>query len=144
MPLLVENYVLTNKVKIVFKNFQFLGQDSQIAGLAGLAVWQVAPEKFYNWHKKMYAYQDSENSGWGSKTDILKLAEGMEIDASKTDALMTEKNFAYQKILADDFEEGKAIGITGTPSSIIDKRLLIGARPYSEYKEIIDAALNTY
>ncbi len=39
LPTLIEKYVNTGKLKIVFKDFQFLGEDSQAAGLFANAVW---------------------------------------------------------------------------------------------------------
>src|SRR5260221_13731001 len=54
MPQLIEDYVKPGKVKILFKDFAFLGPDSQTAGLAARAVWAIAPDKFYDWHKAVF------------------------------------------------------------------------------------------
>ena len=89
-------------LEVIFKDFQFLGSDSQVAGLAAKAVWEVAPDKFYDWHKAMYDKQDSENSGWGKKEDILALIKSRGIDAIKVEGLMTSKAVPYQKALDAD------------------------------------------
>ncbi len=141
MTQLMKDYVQTGKVKVVFKDFQFLGPDSQIAGLAERAVWDVAPDKFYEWHKAMYDKQDSENSGWGNKIDILALTKSVGIDSAKVDQLMTSKATQYQKAMDDDKAEGGAFGINGTPGSIIGKNLISGAQPYAAVKQLIDLAL---
>ena len=47
LPRLIKDYVDTGKVKVVFKDFAFLGPDSQTAGYAARAVWQTTPDKFY-------------------------------------------------------------------------------------------------
>ncbi len=138
---LMNDYVKTGKVKIVFKDFQFLGADSQTAGLAERAVWDVAPDKFYEWHKAMYDKQDSENSGWGNKADILALVKSLGIDSAKVEQLMTSKATEYQKAMDADKAEGGAFGINGTPGSIIGKNLISGAQPYSAVKQLIDLAL---
>ncbi len=138
---LMNDYVKTGKVKIVFKDFQFLGADSQVAGLAERAVWEVAPDKFYEWHKAMYDKQDSENSGWGNKTDILALTKSLGIDSAKVEQLMTSKATEYQKAMDADKAEGGTFGISGTPGSIIGKNLISGAQPYSAVKQLIDLAL---
>lgn len=141
MTQLMNDYVKTGKVKVVFKDFQFLGPDSQTAGLAERAVWDVAPDKFYEWHKAMYDKQDNENSGWGNKADILALTKSLGIDSVKVEQLMTSKATAYQKAMDDDKAEGGAFGINGTPGSIIGKNLISGAQPYSAVKQLIDLAL---
>ncbi len=141
MTQVMTNYVKTGKVKVVFKDFQFLGADSQTAGLAERAVWDVAPDKFYEWHKAMYDKQDSENSGWGNKADVLALTKSLGIDSTKVEQLMTSKATEYQKEMDADKAEGGAFGINGTPGSIIGKNLISGAQPYSAVKQLIDLAL---
>ena len=138
---LMTDYVKTGKVKIVFKDFQFLGPDSQTSGLAERAVWDVAPDKFYAWHKAMYDKQDSENSGWGNKADILALTKSLGIDSAKVEQLMTSKATEYQKAMDADKAEGGSFGINGTPGTIIGKNLISGAQPYSAVKQLIDLAL---
>ena len=41
LPTLVNQYVKNGKLKVIFKDFQFLGPDSQTAGLAAKAVWEL-------------------------------------------------------------------------------------------------------
>ena len=141
MTQLMNDYVKTGKVKVVFKDFQFLGPDSQTAGLAERAVWEVAPDKFYTWHKAMYDKQDNENGGWGNKVDILALTKSLGIDSVKVEQLMTSKSAEYQKAMDADKAEGGAFGINGTPGSIIGKNLISGAQPYAAVKQLIDLAL---
>lgn len=142
IPQLINDYIKTGKVKLVYKDFQFLGADSQTAGLAEHAVWEVAPDKFYQWHKSMYDNQDSENSGWGSKADILALTKSVGIDATKVEQLMTSKADEYQKAMDADKSEGGSFGVSGTPSYIIGKQLVVGAQPYLVVKAAVDQALN--
>ena len=140
MSQLIKEYVDTGKAKLVFKDFQFLGADSQTAGLAEHAVWEVAPDKFQEWHKAMYDKQDNENAGWGNKADILALTKSLGIDSVKVEQLMTSKAVEYQKMMDEDKTEGGTFGVSGTPSFIIGKQLLVGAQPYSAVKQLIDLA----
>lgn len=141
MAQIVTDYVKTGKVKVVFKDFQFLGPDSQVAGLAAKAVWEVAPDKFYDWHRAMYDKQDNENSGWGNKEDILTLTKGLGIDATKVEGFMTSKVVEYQKALDADKAEAGGFGINATPAAIIGKNILSGAQPYAVVKQLIDLEL---
>ncbi len=143
MPQLISDYIKTGKVKLVYKDFQFLGEDSQTAGLAEHAVWEIAPDKFVEWHQAMYDKQDKENSGWGKKEDILALTKSLGIDSDKVSQLMISKATEYQQGMDNDKTEGSAFGVSGTPSFIIGKQLLVGAQPYSAIKQLIDLAIQS-
>lgn len=143
LPTLIEKYVNTGKLKIVFKDFQFLGEDSITAGLAENAVWEIAPESYQAWHKAMYEKQDAENGGWGKKEDIIALTRTIPgIDADQVSALMDQKRDAYQKELDDDNQEGTKFGVSGTPGFVIGDQSVSGAQPTSTFTQLIDALLN--
>jgi protein-disulfide isomerase len=89
----------------------------------------------------MYAKQDTENGGWGSKDDILALTKSLGIDSGKVGQLMTDKAVEYQKLMDADKAEGSANGINGTPGTIIGTQLLSGAQPYAAVKQLIEAEL---
>ena len=142
-PELIKDYVDAGKVRIVFKDFQFLGPDSQAAGLAARAVWEVAPDKFRDWHKAMFDKQDDENAGWGKKEDIIALTKSIPgIDAVKVEELMTSRAADYNKAMEADSAEGHAMGVGGTPSFLIGKKMIVGAVPYGELKAAIDGVLS--
>ena len=142
-PKLIKDYVETGKVKIVYKDFQFLGPDSQTAGLAARAVWEVAPDKFGDWHKAMFDHQDGENTGWGNKDDIIAMTKTIPgIDSAKVEALMTSHAADFNKAMEADSAEGNAMGINGTPAAVIGKKMISGAVPYDAYKQAIDGALS--
>ena len=143
MPQVVKDYVDTGKVKIVFKDFQFLGADSQTLGQFSRAVWAVTPNKFYQWHKAVFDNQGTENSGWATHDQIMSITTSVlgTTDATKIDQQVTLNGAAYQKEMDADKTEGAAFGVTGTPGSLIGKRLIEGAQPYAAIKQVIDLTL---
>lgn len=142
LPTLVEKYVNTGKLKIVFKDFQFLGEDSTTAGLAENAVWETSPQSFGAWQKAMYENQDDENGGWGKKEDIIAMTRAIPgIDADQVSALMDQKKEAYQKELDEDNQEGGKFGVSGTPGFVIGDQSISGAQPTATFTQIIDALL---
>ena len=144
MPKLMTDYVQTGKLRILFKDFAFLGADSQTAGLAARAVWEIAPDKFYEWHKAMFDHQDRENAGWGNKDDILALTKTISgIDATKVEQLMTDRAADYESAIRADGNEGASMGISGTPGIIIGKQLIIGAEPFEIFKAAIETTLSS-
>ena len=142
LPTLIEKYVNTGKLKIVFKDFQFLGEDSTAAGLAENAVWETAPESYQAWHKGMYENQDDENGGWGKKDDIIAMTRTIPgIDADQVSLLMDQKKEAYQKELDEDNAEGAKFGVSGTPGFVIGDQSISGAQPTNTFTQVIDALL---
>lgn len=143
MPQLVKEYVDTGKVKIVFKDFQFLGDDSQTLGQFSRAVWTVAPTMFYQWHEAVYDNQGTENTGWATQEKILSITKDV-LGAGKTDQvaqLVKANGASYQKEMDADKTEGSEFGVSGTPSFIIGKQRIDGAVPYAQIKASIEAAL---
>ena len=143
MSQLVKDYVDSGKVKIVFKDYAFLGPDSQTLGQYSRAVWEAAPDKFYLWHKAIFDNQGTENTGWATKEKILSITTGV-LGAnvtSKVSQLVATKGTDYQKQMEADKTEGTQMGITGTPGAIIGTQLVSGAQPYASFKKTIDAAL---
>ncbi len=144
LPQLIKDYVDTGKVRIVFKDFQFLGPDSQTAAVAARAVWQTAPDKFRAWHKAMFDKQDDENAGWGTKDDIITLTKTIPgIDVAKIEELMTSRAAEYDRAMQDDAAEGNGMGVGGTPSFLIGKQMMVGMQPYRVLKAAIDEVLST-
>ncbi len=143
MPQIIKDYVDTGKVKIVFKDFQFLGSDSQTLGQFSRAVWAEAPDRFYQWHKAIYDNQGTENTGWATHDKIMSITTSVlgAADATKVNQLVTENGTAYQKEMDADKAEGTAFGISGTPGFIIGKQLVEGAQPYAAIKQVIDLTL---
>src|SRR3989344_3858484 len=117
MPQIIKEYVDTGKVKIVFKDFQFLSEDSQRLGKVSRAVWDTTPNKFYQWHKAVYDNQGTENTGWATDAKILSITTGVlgVADAQKVTQLAVKNADAYQKEMDADKAEGGAMGVTGSP-----------------------------
>jgi protein-disulfide isomerase len=141
MPQIMKDYVDTGKVKIVFKDFQFLGADSQTLGKFSHAVWEVSPAKFYQWHKTIFENQGTENTGWATQDAITALTKKVlnAEDTAKVIQLVADKGGEYQKIMDADKSEGASLGVQGTPAFIIGKQFIAGAKPYTGMKALIDS-----
>lgn len=136
-------YVKTGKIRMVFKDLQFLGPDSYTLGVAARAVGEVAPAKFYDWHKAVFENQGQEHSGWATTEKILSITTSVlgKANADKAMALATSKAAAYRQAIDADKAEGSAFGAKATPSFIIGKQLIVGLSSYANIKAAIDAAL---
>lgn len=143
LPEIIKNYVDTGKVKVVFKDFAFLGNDSLTGAEYGRAVWKLYPDKYFSWREAMYNAQDQEgDQGFGNATSIDKLDATIPgLDAAKIKQDVTTNKTAYDALIAADKAEGSAQGIQGTPGTIIGKTLIPGAYPYETFQSAIETAL---
>ncbi len=142
IPHIIKDDVETGKVKIVFKDFPFLGNDSLSAALYEHAVWEMYPDQFYAWREAMFKAQDEEgDKGFGNETSILKLTRTIPgFDADKLKALVASKKNAYTAAIQADMKQASDIGIQGTPAFIIGKKLISGADKIDTFTAAIETA----
>lgn len=140
---IITDYVDTGKVKIVFKDFAFLGADSNTLGEYSHAVWETAPDKFQQWHSLIFANQGQENSGWATQEVIDSLTKQVFDDATtaKIDDLVKSKGTTYLAEMTADKTEGGTFGVQGTPAMIIGTHFINGAQTYATIQSAIEAAL---
>ena len=143
LPQIVKEYVDTGKVKLVFMDFAFLGNDSIDAGVYSRAIWKLHPDKYFVWRTAMYEAQDEEgDQGFGDAASIDKLnATITGIDAVKVKDDVKANKGAYQAMLNADKAEAQKVGIGATPSFVIGTEVIQGAYPYPAFQAAIDAAL---
>lgn len=143
LPQIIANYVNTGKLKIVFKDYAFLGPDSQTLGTYARAVWEAAPTQFYAWHKAIFDNQGKENSGWATQAKITAITSkvlGATLSAQVTQ-LVASKGNQYQQSIDADKAEATKFGVQGTPAAIIGTQLVTGAEPYAQFQTVIDSEL---
>lgn len=142
-PDIVANYVKTGKVKVVFKDFVFLGNDSVTGAEYGRSVWKLYPDQYFAWRTAMYVAQDAEGDvGFGNAPSIDKLDATIPgIDAAKIKADVAANKAVYDADIAADKAEAGTLGISATPSAIIGTQLIAGAYPYATFQAALDAEL---
>jgi len=143
LTLLNDNYVKTGKLRVVFKDFQFLGNDSQTGAEFARAMWEAYPDHFYDWYQAMMTAQDEEgDKGFGNLDSIKALTAKMPgIDVAKVTKLMTDKKAQYDTAISADRDEAQTFGVNGTPAVVVGTTLLSGAQPYTAVTALIDAQL---
>ncbi|MSU74764.1 hypothetical protein EXS57_03240 [Candidatus Kaiserbacteria bacterium] len=142
LPSIVRDYVEKGKVKVVFLDFSFLGPDSTTAGQYNRAIWKLYPNKYIEWRTAMSKAQDEEHGGFGNATSIDALNATISgIDAARIAADVKTNASTYQAMLDADKAEAQKVGVNATPGFVIGTKSILGAYPYENFKEAIDAAL---
>jgi protein-disulfide isomerase len=138
----LKDYINTGKVKMIFKDFQFLGPDSFAAAVAARSVWTLYPNQYFAWREAMFNAQDNENGGFGNEDSIVALTKKIPgIDAKKVVDDITANQAKYQALVNADIQEAQKFGVRGTPAFVIGTQMTPGALEYSEIKPLIDAEL---
>jgi len=143
IPAIVKNYVDTGKLRIVFKDYAFLGNDSVTAAEYGRAIWDLYPEKYFEWRTKMYQAQDEEgDQGFGDAASIDALIKKIPgFDDAKIKAQITAKKAQYDAAIAADQQEGASFGIQGTPGFIVGTKSIDGAQAPAVFTAAIESQL---
>ena len=143
IPDIIKNYVDTGKVKIVFMDFTFLGNDSVTAALYGRSIWKLYPDKYFAWRTAMYTAQDEEgDKGFGNAASIDKLDATLSgVDAAKVAADVKANASTYQAMVDSDKAEAGKAGVNATPAFVIGTQVILGAYPYATFQTALDALL---
>lgn len=139
MATIIKTYVDTGKLKIVFKDFAFLGEDSVMAGKYGHAIWTLYPAQYFAWREAMYKAQDGEgDQGFGDAASIDKLSKGIAgIDAAKVATYVKAHDADLAKEVQNETTEGSAFGVNGTPGFIIGTKRIDGSVPLAQFTAAI-------
>jgi protein-disulfide isomerase len=143
-PQILQNYVNTGKVRVVFRDFAFLGAESTAAANAS----QCAEDqnKLWAYHDALYAAKltddnkgGTEDDGFYTTAEFLKLAQQVGLNISTFTSCVNNNTDA--NIVAQEKSAAAAAGINSTPSFIVNGQTITGAQPYSVFQAALDAAL---
>ncbi len=139
---IMNEYVRTGKVKIIFKDYTIIGPDSITAAHGS----HCADEQgsFWDYHNILYENWNGENNGWASPENIVGFARDLDLDIDQFTECMQEKRH-QSKIIASG-QDASTLGLTGTPAFFVigkDNQVskIQGAQPYEVFQRIFDSEL---
>lgn len=133
-PALIARYVDAGLLRIEWRDFPYLSEGSKRAALAGRAAAKHG--KF--WEVQQALFQDSAGEDRFELYNLAKIATAVGIDAKDFAADMADK--ATHDAVRTDFEQGQAIGVSATPSFIVNGRPFTGAQPLEAFAKVIELA----
>ncbi len=133
---LKKEYIDTGKVKYILMNFPLsFHPEAQKAAESSLCVReQKGDTGYWKMHDKLF-----ENQGALGVENEKKWARELRVDGAKFDSCLDSGKFA-SKVQADE-AYGQSLGVSGTPGFFINGIEIVGAQPYSAFKQIIDSEL---
>jgi len=139
-------YVATGKVYFVYRSFgNFIGPESKAAAEAAYCAGDQ--NKYWDYHDILFANQTGENAGGYSDRRLQAFAESLSLDMDAFNSCFKSGNYADR--VEQDYQDGAAAGVTGTPAFLITytvngeekQRFVAGAYPFSEFQTQFDEAL---
>jgi protein-disulfide isomerase len=123
-------------VRVVLKEFPILSRGSMEAAQVGIAVNRQAPEKYLEFHNKLFAARE-ETGKPADKTQALAVAKavGLDVDRLEKDLDSPEVRAAIE----ESYELAQALNINGTPAFIIGEDVSPGAIGIEQLKQKVQS-----
>ncbi len=132
-----DKYVKTNKVKIVFNHYAFIGDESTRAAEASECA--NAQGKFWEYADTLFNNQAGENQGAFSDANLEKFAQQVGLDMDKYRACMQQNT--YLSKVQTSTQNGSARGVNSTPTLFINGAKVVGAISLAKFESIAGSAL---
>jgi protein-disulfide isomerase len=116
-PGIVAKYVKTGKVKMVFKNYAFIGPDSLTAARAAVAAGKQ--NKLWYFIDVFYNNQGEENTDYVTDAFLKKIADGAGVNADKM--LADRADPKIDTAIAKAQQDAQQAGVNSTPTFLVQK-----------------------
>jgi protein-disulfide isomerase len=130
-------YFATGKARLVYKHFIVFGEESMLAAMASEAA--AEQDMFWPYYDRLIQMRASPSVEDITIAKLEALAQdlGLNMPAFK-DALESGK---YREKVIQDTEDGKAMGVTGTPTFFVNGAKGTGEVPFEAFQQTIDQML---
>ena len=139
---IIKNYVETGKIKIIFKDYNIIGEDSVKASQGA----HCANDQglFWKYHDILYSHWTGENNGWASSENLTNFAQQIDLNMDEWSECMDEGS--HSQIILKSNDDARALELTGTPAFFVISSegkvsKLFGAQPFEVFKKIFDSQL---
>jgi|TARA_B110000263_G_scaffold34702_1_gene26430 protein-disulfide isomerase len=138
-----ENYVMTGKVNVIFKDYTIIGPDSTIAAVGAHCAGEQG--KFWEYHNTLYDNWNGENNGWAGQENIFRFAEKVELNMDEFIECNIDKR--YEQKISKSSNDARTLGVTGTPAFYVismnsqQVEFISGAQPYEVFEKIFNSML---
>ena len=153
-PLLMEHYVGTGKVHFIYRSMgnwvsrNVGGARTESQDAAAAAYCAADQEKFWEMHDALFTNVLGEDVGSFTDRRLAAIAESVGMDMNAFNECYSSGKYADQ--VQQDFEDGTAAGINGTPGFLVTytvngetkTKTISGAQPFSTFQTELEAILN--
>jgi protein-disulfide isomerase len=137
LPQIEKEYVDSGLVKIEFRHFPFLGQESWDAAQAAAAAEEQG--KFWEYYAALFNAQGRENAGSFSYDKLLQLARDLGLDTERFDATLASN--ANLKVVQAEVDAAREKGVNSTPTFFVGDTKIVGAQDIGKFRDAIEREL---
>jgi len=139
---IIDNYIETGKVNLVFMDLPFLGRDSITAAQATYCADDQG--KYWEYHETLYNFQEAIDNGWASKDRLVSFAFNLDMNLDEFNDCMDSSKYA--KRVKANYDESQRFGAEATPTFLIISpdgavKKITSAQPYSVFSQVIEPML---
>lgn len=135
-PQLISEFIAPGKARFEFRNFAFLGEESQRAAAAAVCADQQGA--FWSFHDTLYANQHGENQGAFSDERLRAVASKLGLDMAAFNACLDDA--ATANTVAASTAAGREQGVNATPWLTVNGTRVENWQDWAALSEAIDAA----
>jgi protein-disulfide isomerase len=137
LQVIEEQYVTTGKAQVIFRQFPFLGSESQAAAEAS----QCAADQgaFWDYHDALFTAQSAENSGVFTAAKLADIAAGLNLDVATFSSCLDGDT--HRDSVAEEKAQGMALGVKGTPTFFVNGQRVPDWTDYAAFSAMIESAL---
>jgi len=136
-PTLMEKYVDTGKMKIVFRHFPLpFHVNAQKAAEAGECANRQG--KFKEYHDILFARGTADGTGL-AVADLKQYASDLGLNINRFNQCLDKGEAA--DAVAQDLKDGQSAGVSGTPTVFVNGKKIVGAQPTTAFEQAIEQAL---
>lgn len=133
-PQLKADYIDTGKVRFVFRDY-IVHPTAHLAAEASECAHEQGNDKYWAYNEKLF-----QNQGSLASDNLKAYASALGLDTAQFDACLDSGK--YKAEVDKDTADGQSYGVSGTPTFFINGKKFVGAQPYANFQQEIDAALN--
>lgn len=137
LPQIETDYVSKGLVRVEYRHFPFLGQESWDAAQAAAAAEEQG--KFWEFYAALYNAQGRENGGSFSYDRLLGLAEDVGLDVGRFDETLGS-NASLDSIQAE-YDAARERGVSSTPTFFVGDTKIVGVQEYQKFVDAIEHEL---
>jgi protein-disulfide isomerase len=131
-PELYREYVEDGTLRIEWRDFPYRGRESVNAAVAARTA--QAQGRFWEYHDLLY---ENQSSGFGDE-NLTSFAEEAGLDMRRFEE--DYESARYAGLVQADFREAQRLGVTGTPTFVINDQVLVGLQPLEVFERAIEDA----
>ena len=138
LNIILEEYIDSGKINLVFKDFPLNGADSILGAEATYCAGDQG--KYWAFHNELYSNWAGERTGWINYDSLNQFAKSVNLELDEFTTCLEEHKYKQKVLEIEKF--GKELGIDATPSFLIfnDKKIIkiTGNQPIDAFRQAID------